>query len=361
VLVTPRDPNPYQELLHRELRAKGHTVSYLDGPTGSHTANLLLRPAHLLARRIGGYRVLHIHWVYDWLPMWAPRVPGGRRAAQFWFALCLTVARSLGYRIVWTAHNLMPHERTFHDDDQARRRLASASDAVFTHSDAARGPLVGLGARRVYTIRDGPYGRSEPGSGRPTRAEARQRLGIPPGRIVLHFGVLRDYKGADRLARAVADLRHGLTLVIAGRCTDTALRDQLEALALRHPDRLIVRLGWVSQDDLDLYVAAADAAAFAFRSVTNSSSVSLALEHGLPVMIPKLDVFSDIPSTAAIRYPNSDEGLGAALEQLGRLRDQDLAVMAEAARGARAGRSWVETARETGRVYEGLLAGGAAL
>ena len=65
ILVLPReDTNPYQELLYGEMRRQGAQITYLGELTRSHTLNLLLLPLEMAIRRLGGARVVHLHWVY---------------------------------------------------------------------------------------------------------------------------------------------------------------------------------------------------------------------------------------------------------------------------------------------------------
>ena len=86
-------------------------VTYLDGPTRSRSLNLLLVPLLLVAARRAGTRVLHVHWVFGFVPGWC----SGRRVAivfRWWFALCLATAQRLGLRIVWTATTRCPTPRS---------------------------------------------------------------------------------------------------------------------------------------------------------------------------------------------------------------------------------------------------------
>ena len=63
ILVYPKDPNPYQELLYSELRSKIE-VKYLENPTQSHTVGLFLLFLQVLGYRIKGFTIFHLHWVY---------------------------------------------------------------------------------------------------------------------------------------------------------------------------------------------------------------------------------------------------------------------------------------------------------
>ena len=110
VLAFPRDLNPYQSLLYTEMQRLGVRVSYIGELTPSQTLNLLLLPLEVGVRRIAGARLIHLHWVFAFAFPGARRFPVVRRAAQLWFLVWLRTCRILGMHLVWTAHNVLPHE-----------------------------------------------------------------------------------------------------------------------------------------------------------------------------------------------------------------------------------------------------------
>ena len=104
IAAFPQDPNPYQELLYGEMRERGDVVRYVGELTPSHSLNLLVLPLELIALRLAGYRVFHLHWTFGF----SFTAPIGRRASRRWFGLVLWVIGALGYRLAWTAHNVLP-------------------------------------------------------------------------------------------------------------------------------------------------------------------------------------------------------------------------------------------------------------
>jgi len=68
------------------------------------------------------------------------------------FSLYLRTAQSVGYAIVWTAHDLLPHEQVFADDSRARDLLLSKAKVVIALSEATATELRALGARLVRVI-----------------------------------------------------------------------------------------------------------------------------------------------------------------------------------------------------------------
>jgi O-antigen/teichoic acid export membrane protein/glycosyltransferase involved in cell wall biosynthesis len=289
VLVFPRDSNPYQELLHAGLRESGVRVRYLGELTPSHTLNLLLLPAELAARRLAGARIVHLHWV------WKFALPGGartRRAAQLWFAAVLGLVRLLGLRLVWTAHNVLPHRPVFADDAAARRTLVRRCDLVIAHHSTALDRLAALGAApsRAVVIPHGPFPAPPmPPPGRP---------GGP--RTFLFFGRIEPYKGVEDLLAAFTALPGGLDvrLVVAGSCPDPALAARLEASAAAD-DRVELRLGRVRDEDIAGLFAVGDVVVLPFREITTSGSALLALAHGRPLIVPELPALAGLPPAAS--------------------------------------------------------------
>lgn len=350
LVALPRDPNPYQELLYGALRRRGAAVRYGACLTPSHTLNLSLLPAELALRRAAGFRVLHLHWVFGF------SLPGSgtsrfvKRLSRWWFTLILSWARLLGFRIAWTAHNVLPHAPVFDDDAQARRALVRRCAVVMAHNTAAIAGLAALGARPAAScvIPLGPMapagrfdGLPEPGGG----AE----------RTVLFFGVIAPYKGVDELLRAAREPPDGLRVIVAGECADPALRETLTQLAGRAGPHVELDFGYVDDDDLEALFVRADAFVFPFRAVTTSSSVLLAMAAGRPAVIPDLPGLADLSAETVLRYPPGAVGLRRALAEFVALPLPVVRAMGSAARESTFALSWDEVAANTETCLRGAL------
>ncbi len=355
VLVLPRDENPYQGSLYGAMEERDVEVRYLDGPTSSQTGNLLALPFLLMWHRACGVRLLHVHWVHPFLVSWA-RGPRARGVVQHGFELIIAFADALGYRIVWTAHNLLPHEPVFRDDAAARRVLIARSDAVIAHSRHTACELEGWGASRVIVVPQGVDGPVV--AARPVRCEARRDLGIDPERpVVVFFGNVLAYKGVDLLLDAAAALPSNVELdvLVVGRCRDRGLRADLAARAILAGERVQTHFAFVSELELARYLAAADLAVFPFRAVTNSSSVATALGAGVPVIVPLLPELDDLPDDATVRYQPGSEGLIEALGAASRLDPQARAGLRIGAERYAEEHTWAAAAAATRSLYAEIL------
>ncbi len=354
VAALPRDANPYQELLHAELRLQGVEVSYLDGPTSSQTLNLLVRPVQMVWRRLRGTQVLHVHWVYDFVPEWAMSSVWGRRLAQAWFNGCLWMARRAHLRVVWTAHNVLPHEQLFADDLAARKNLVRTASVVLVHSRASAAAVRDLGARCVAVVPQGSY--TDRYQDLPSREGARVRLGLPVDSLVIaHVGALRPYKGTHRLLAQVGSRAGGSRYLIAGPCPDHAYEARLKELAHQSGPQVRLVVGRMSECDVGNYLAAANLAVFPFTTVANSGSILLALGAGLPIVVPDIPEFADLPNGATIRFVNTDAGLAEALGQVEQLSSSQLEEMAGCAAQFARDQTWPRVATTARAAYGAAL------
>jgi beta-1,4-mannosyltransferase len=355
VLVTPRDVNPYQELLYRGVTAAGIRIRYAEGPTRSKTLNGLLQPAMLVWYRMHGFRILHIHWVFQFSLPWARQRRWASRAMEWSFNLYLSIASRLGFAIVWTAHDLLPHEPVFGDDRRARDFLLAKASVVIALSEATAAELTELGARQVRLIPSGPYLDQYPVT--LTSEEARASFQFEPEDwVVLLIGQLSPYKGADLLLLAAHELppTSRIKIMVVGSCRDEEYRNTLNRLAAESEGRAMTRIEWIPDQDLARYMQAANVAAFPFREITNSSSVILAESFGLPVVIPDLKTLREIPEATAVRFEPGIEGLIAALQQTEHMSKSEYAEMSAAASAWATKTDWSTAARLMIETYQSL-------
>jgi glycosyltransferase involved in cell wall biosynthesis len=278
---------------------------------------------------------------------------------EWWFELYLWSAQTLGYSIVWTAHDLLPHEQVFANDARARDRLIAHAREIIALSEATAIELRSLGARDVRVIPFGSY--ASPYPLHVTDQEARASFGFVDGDVVLALiGRVEPYKGADLLLRAVAKLPETsrIKVLLAGSCLDESYQSELRRLASHTHGRVVTRFEWIANDDLARYFQAADTAIFPFREITNSGSALLALSFAKPIVIPNLATLQDIPIETAIRFEPGEESLVQALLRAEKLSATEYREMSAAALSWATKIDWADAARETIGAYETAVSKG---
>lgn len=345
ILVLPKDVNPYQTLLYSSMSRHGVKARYIGRLIPTHGLNIFLLPVEMTINRLLGARVVHLHWVWFFTLPGANRFRFIRLISQLWFLFCLRLCRMLGLRLVWTAHNVLPHDPVFADDIAMRRKLVANCDFIIAHSRGALRELGEIGAspRRSIIIPHGPFAPSpnitvlrQPGSdGLPCR--------------VLFIGRVKAYKGVGDLLEAFDGIPEGekLQLTIAGQCDDPVLLARLQEFARR--DDVVMKVGKerLSDDELSSLLSAADVVVLPFKKITTSGSAILALSHGRPIIIPDVRAMSDMPSAAVIRYDGSIAGLRSAMTTVAAAVPDELGRMGEAAMAYANNLSWDKIAELT--------------
>lgn len=272
-----RDRNPYNWLLYSALRARGVDVQEFDvaaaNPRAAGSAET----------------VLHVHW------------PEGNLNHRRWlraasrsvgYLLAFRRARRNGARLVWTVHNLGSHERRYRRTEAMFwRAFLPLVDGWVALSKDARVAAIGrwpeLAAKPSAVIPIGTYAGAHPDD--VDMRTARQRLGLgDAARVLVFVGRVKAYKGVPGLVSEFRQVDDGRArLVIAGRIENDDLRAEIE-LASRGDDRVVVHDGVIPDDELQLFLRAADCVVAPFVDILNSSSVLLALAYDAPVLAPRI-------------------------------------------------------------------------
>ena len=275
-----REGNPYPRLLYDGLANSGIQVANF------HWARLLLRHWH----------IWHMHWpdgiIAGNRPSWVRLL----KIAVFWFLIRL--GRLRGTRIIWTAHNVKPH-------DSAHPRLEGWFFAMLTAnlaaviclSRSAQGLLRQQYPRTreipVYVVPHGHFGGCYPDA--ISRPEARQKLELGSEELVFLFiGQLRRYKNVIRLIECFRDAAHqDWRLVVAGEPRDTKLEAEVAALASTC-SQVTLLLEFIPNDQLQVYLRASDLVVLPYMEILNSGAAILALSFGRPVLVPARGALVDL-------------------------------------------------------------------
>jgi glycosyltransferase involved in cell wall biosynthesis len=230
-----------------------------------------------------------------------------------------------------------------------QRAIAAASDVTVVHEQAFRRVVPGAtvinhGIERPPSI---------------DRVAARRRLELDPfGRrlVVLCFGFLAPYKGLELVADAAALAGPDVQIVFAGgehpRMHGDSYSGELSTRGNGRPRFT----GWVPDDDVADWFAAADVALFSYpKPFAASGALALALAHGTPVLLsPAMARCVGAPST--LLAPMQPPALAGQLDALAANPDR-LTELAEWTAVLRAEREWPTVARRHIAVYADVLEG----
>jgi beta-1,4-mannosyltransferase len=271
----PRSGNPYSELLYRALLRVSPDLR-----VDEFTPRRLLR---------GRYDVWHLHW---------PELMAQRGLVRTTvFALLVLWARLRGTRLVWTAHNVEGHGTAHRRLERGLMSwLSRRLDGLVALSESGREAVLErypqlAGARGVVVPHGHYVGRYPCTIG---RAEARAALGLEASDSVFAFvGRIRPYKNVERLIREFRLLDDPRArLVVAGE-PDAELSGRLRRAAVGDP-RVVLHLRDLPDEELQIFLGAADMVVLPYERVLNSGTALLALSFGRPVLVPHGPAMSDL-------------------------------------------------------------------
>lgn len=342
-----RGTNTYQKLLADHLCDKRIDVAF------PATYRRILP----ISRAVRGksFNVLHLHWINEYFM-------GGGLIRPFIYAGSLLAdlirLRLRGIRIVWTVHNVENHDDTFPALERwLRRRVASVVNTLIVHGKKAREVVsseYGIPAEEIHVIPHGHY-RGVYGLTIP-QEQARRALDLPEeGRLFLHLGMLRPYKGIVDLLEvwpAYHRLQPRDHLLIAGKSQNSQFASELDTRA-SVTKGVTLHDEFVPDDMIPVYFSAADVSVLPYRQITTSGSSILAMSFDTPVIAPRLgDLENVLRGADELLYDAPSRDL--LLKALLRSRRLDLDRLAEQTHAACNRLSWDGIAHSTAAVYEEL-------
>jgi len=214
-------------------------------------------------------QVVHLQWI-------------DKPTAALWF---IRWARRRGVKVVYTPHNILPHERRW-ITMPVYRLIYSLVDRIVVrdgHIGWALEELLGISRRQLAMIPGSPNLLGMPDmpvrqlAGLPQRQEGETRL--------LYFGHGSRRKGLDQLVDWMSsrDWPDHVPLVIAGEgVTDRIHRDKLDEL--RRHLRLTLHEGYVPPESVSALFRSADCLLMPYIKQCKSPLLDLAAAFSLPVL-----------------------------------------------------------------------------
>lgn len=295
------DQNPYQHLMMEGLNSDAslHAFHGIEHKFfGIFITLIKFRPDYLHFDWIGRY--YYRRW--RWLTLLSIPL----------FCAQLLLARWLGTRLVWTFHNILPHDLPEVGVHRfCQRFLARRCDwiRVFAEETVPRAAEeLRVPNDRFRVVPEGDYTSVYPNT--VSRQEARATLGLPDSaKVVLYIGTIRPYKGVQELVETFKRLDPPDTvLMLAGRVLHAAYGHRLRE-SLSPQIRLYDE--FIEKDRLQYYFNAADVVVLPFRNIENSGSVIMAMGFKKLIIAPRLGVLRQRLANQAEWLYEVDEALPA--------------------------------------------------
>ncbi|MDZ4752029.1 MAG: glycosyltransferase [Flavobacteriales bacterium] len=195
--------------------------------------------------------------------------------------ICGKLKRS-GIRVVAITDNIIPHEPRWWDRVMARYFLQGVNGFVAMTSDVERNTK-DIISELPSIVKPHPFYNHF--GARIDRLVACKSLDIPSGRkVLLFFGLIREYKGLDILLEAFSQLDKNYHLIIAGEAYGDFKPYQLAIDSSPLKDNITCINRYVGDHEVPTLFSAADIVVLPYRSATQSGITAVAFHFGLPVI-----------------------------------------------------------------------------
>lgn len=212
----------------------------------------------------------------------------------------IVLLRLLGVKVVYTAHNVIPHEHS-RRDYWLKGLLYRTAHGLIVHSQYIKRKLLRLfpvGQGKTAVIACGDCDNSADGTA-VSSEEARAHFNLAhDDDVMLFFGQIRDYKGVDLLIEAfetAAAHNPKLKLIVAGQPFTDEIETKLHQMIAAHPAKKRIRFDgyFIDSKDIPLYLTAADVVVLPYRDIDHSGVVHLAYAFAKPIIASDVGDFSE--------------------------------------------------------------------
>lgn len=155
-----------------------------------------------------------------------------------------------------------------------------------------------------------------------TKDSAKEFLGIKTENVILFFGMIRPYKGLDKLIESFKHLietKPDTTLLIVGECYEDIQKYERMILQNGISNSTIMINNFIDNEDIEPYFKSSDLVAMPYYSGTQSGILMMAYGFNVPVVVTNVGGVSELVEnnkTGIVIKDNSMDNLLPALEKL---------------------------------------------
>src|SRR5438876_4990529 len=233
---------------------------------------------------------------------------------------CLSIIasrlRKKNLKVISIFHNVVPHENRLGDKFLTRMFLRKIDGAVVLNENS-KADLVRLNNRVKFISGFHPiydfYGKKI------DSVSARGSLSIRlDKKVILFFGLIRDYKGLDLLIEAMKELSDEYVLLIAGEVYGSFEKYQKIIDEHRLQARILLHTKYIPDKEVPLYFSAADVCILPYRTATQSGITGMAYHFELPLIVSNAGGLSEVVRedlTGIVLTELSPTGISKAIQE----------------------------------------------
>jgi glycosyltransferase involved in cell wall biosynthesis len=205
----------------------------------------------------------------------------------------LIVKYVLKCKLVWTSHNIVPHDAKHIKTHRfCRRFFASQMHWIRLFSDKSiekASKEFKVNKNKFVVCPEGSY--VDYYSNFASKNESRNKLGIKEDEFVfLYLGMIKPYKGIEKLIKAFKELNlNNSKLIIAGK----VLHQKYFETIFTNQSNIEFHNKFIQEKEIQYYYNASNVVVLPFNKIENSGSIILAMGFNKVVIAPKIGILEE--------------------------------------------------------------------
>jgi len=242
--------------------------------------------------------VVHLHWLGEVIGDAENSKVAQKRVDEF--IIKIDALKSNGFKIVWTVHNILPHDSILQNEQtRLRMELIKRCDVIHTMCEQTvelAKSFYSIPKEKIICVPHPSYEDYYPIHSE--KLDARYQLGIDGDEFVfLFFGSIQAYKGLHGLIRAFKGLKsktnRKIRLLIAGKVHNPSNFKTIKDEITSSPDISLIQ-NRISTEDVQYFFKASDVCVCPYRITLNSGVAHLAHTFKIPVIGPNVGGFKEL-------------------------------------------------------------------
>lgn len=281
----------------------GYDKSEKNIPKGIDSLNVLssFRLILNIKKEVGNTVLLNVYWMSFFAPILG--------------FICKFTPKKV--KKIALIHNLIPHETRFFDSILTRFYV-NQQDAFIVLSEKVKQDVLKFKPdAKVLALFHPLYDHF---GVKVDKYIAREKYGISSDKkVLLFFGLIREYKGLDVLLHALAELDDSYVLIIAGECYGGFDKYQGIIDRKRLKNKIVHLDCFVPDSEIQYLFSATDVCVLPYKNATQSGVTAVALHFDLPIVatnVGALDEYIKDDFTGKLVPPNNSFELAQALKKV---------------------------------------------
>ncbi|MBU0528406.1 glycosyltransferase [bacterium] len=238
--------------------------------------------------------------VHYWMPFFAPALR----------KIIVSLKKKKNVKTIAICHNLIPHEN--HSIYKIFTKiLINKIDRFVVMSESVKSDLLKIVPNAKYRLTPHPiyniFGNTL------DKKIARQNLDIKAKKVILFFGLIREYKGLDILLNSIPKIKRELEdfiVIVAGECYEKTEKYYDIIKKLKIQNSVDLRLKFIPDNEVSEYFSAADVVTLPYRTATQSGITQIAYNFNIPIIVSDVGGLAEIVLNGKTGYvvkPDSSE------------------------------------------------------